>query len=110
MMTLKQFSLTPENIPAVTSWYLADLGEALGKQKLYTNQEPQRLKVLREHALIESAVSSNRIEGVVVDQARIATVIFGKSLLRGRDEEEGRGYRDALKLIPEQGTKLPGSG
>jgi Fic family protein len=106
MKTLQQFASKPETIPASTSWYLADLGEARGKQELFTKQSPQRLKVLREHALIESAVSSNRIEGVNVDQARIATIIFGKSLLRDRDEEEVRGYRDALKLIHEQGAKL----
>lgn len=107
MTTLQQFTSKPETIPASTSWYLADLSEARGKQELFTKQSPQRLKVLREHALIESAVSSNRIEGVTVDQARIGTVIFGKSLLCDRDEEEVRGYRDALKLIHEQDTKLP---
>ena len=107
MKTLEQFASKPETIPASTSWYLADLGEARGKQELFTKQAPQKLKVLREHALIESAVSSNRIEGVTVDKARVATVIFGKSLLRDRDEEEVRGYRDALKLIHEQGAKLP---
>jgi hypothetical protein len=37
---------------------LADLGEARGKQELFTKQSPQRLKALREHALIESAASS----------------------------------------------------
>ena len=84
---LEQFASKPETIPASTSWYLADLGEARGKQELFTKQAPQKLKVLREHALIESAVSSNRIEGVTVDKARVATVIFGKSLLRERDEE-----------------------
>ena len=64
MMTLRQFTHGLDVIPAVTSWYLADLGEARGKQELFTKQSPQRLKALREHALIESAVSSNRIEGV----------------------------------------------
>jgi len=107
MRTLQYFASKPETVPASTSWYLADLGEARGKQELFTKQSPQRLKVLREHALIESAVSSNRIEGVNVDKARIATVIFGKSVLRDRDEEEVRGYRDALKLIHEQGAGLP---
>jgi Fic family protein len=106
MRTLQQFAAKPETIPASTSWYLADLGEARGKQELFTKQSPQRLKVLREHALIESAVSSSRIEGVTVDQSRIGTVIFGKALLKDRDEEEVRGYRDALKLIHEQGAKL----
>lgn len=107
MMTLRQFALKPKTVPASTSWYLADLGEARGKQELFTKQAPQRLKVLREHALIESAVSSNRIEGVTVNQERICTVVFGESLLRDRDEEEVRGYRNALKLIHEHGAKLP---
>lgn len=106
MMTLRQFSSKPESIPSVTSWYLADLGEARGKQELFTKQAPQRLKALREHALIESAVSSNRIEGVTVDQTRVRTIVLGKSHLRDRDEEEVRGYRNALKLIHEQGNKL----
>jgi Fic family protein len=107
MMTLRLFSRTFEFVPATTSWYLADLGEARGKQELFTRQSPQRLKALREHALIESAVSSNRIEGVEVDQSRIATIVFGQPLLRDRAEEEVRGYRRALTWIHEQGAKIP---
>jgi Fic family protein len=107
MMTLRQFAEPPPAVPAVSSWYLADLGQALGKQELFTKQSPQKLKVLREHALIESAVSSNRIEGVEVDQARVATIVFGKALLRDRDEEEVRGYRQALELIHTKGAALP---
>ncbi len=106
-MTLRQFAPGIETVPAATSWYLADLGEARGKQELFTKQSPQKLKILRENALIESAVSSNRIEGIVADKARIATIVFGKSNLRDRNEEEIRGYRDALKLIHEQGSRLP---
>jgi Fic family protein len=106
MKTFQQFEQHIETIPLTTSWYLADLGEARGKQGLFTRQSPQRLKVLREHAIIESAVSSNRIEGVRVDQARVGTVVFGESRLRDRDEEEVRGYRDALKLIHEEGAHL----
>jgi Fic family protein len=106
MMTLKQFSSGLDAVPVATSWYLADIGEAKGKQELYTRQSPQRLKSLKEHALIESAVSSNRIEGVDVDQKRIGTIIFGKSLLHDRSEEEVRGYREALNLIHDAGPKL----
>jgi hypothetical protein len=40
MMTLRQFAVQPETIPAKTSWYLADLGEARGKQELFTKQSP----------------------------------------------------------------------
>jgi hypothetical protein len=41
MMTLRQFALKPETMPSATSWYLADLGEARGKQELFTKQSPQ---------------------------------------------------------------------
>ena len=105
MKTLQQLAST-RNIPTTAAWYLADLSEARGKQELFTKQSPQRLRVLREHALIESAVSSNRIEGVTVDQARVKAVVLAKSPLRDRDEEEIRGYREALDLIHEQHKKL----
>jgi Fic family protein len=107
MITLRQFAKSPPSIPAATSWYLAEVAQALGKQELFTKQSPQKLKVLREHALIESAVSSNRIEGVEVDQGRVGTIVFGKSLLRDRDEEEVRGYREALDLIHTKAATLP---
>lgn len=104
MQTLRRFSLGLESIPAITSWYLADIGEAKGRQALFTRQSPQRLKVLCEHALIESAVSSNRIEGVEVEQKRVDTIVFGHQHLRDRSEKEVRGYREALNLA--QGSKL----
>jgi hypothetical protein len=43
--------------------------------------------------LIESAVSSNRIEGVTVEPRRVRELILGQPLLRDRDEDELRGYR-----------------
>ena len=107
METLNQFSGKPETIPASTAWYIADLAEACGRQKLYTRQVPQRLKALREHALIESTVSSNRIEGIEIDQKRVCTIVFGKPLLRDRDEEEVRGYREALNLIYQDASGMP---
>jgi hypothetical protein len=67
MMTLRQLAAEPPSIPTRAGWYLADLGEAKGKYELFTRQAPQKLKVLREHALIESAISSNRIECVEVE-------------------------------------------
>lgn len=107
MNTLRLFANAGTTVPAGTSWYLADLGEARGKQELFTRQSPQRLKSLREHALIESAVSSNRIEGVTVEPSRVRELILGKPLLRDRDEEEVRGYRDALALVHDNAASLP---
>ena len=56
MMTLWQFSAEPATIPTNTGWYLSDLSKAQGKQELFTHQSPQKLKILHEHALIESAI------------------------------------------------------
>lgn len=109
MMTLRQMASGQSDVPAGVAWALADLGEARGKQELFTRQSPQRLKVLRDHALVESAVSSNRIEGVTIQQARVRPVVMGKGRLRDRDEEEVRGYRNTLRLIHERHTKLPAS-
>lgn len=108
MNTLRLFASKDASVPGSTSWYLADLGEFRGKQELYTRQSPQRLRSLREHAMIESAVSSNRIEGVAVDPSRVRDVLIApKPLFRDRDEEEVRGYRDALKLVHESAAPLP---
>lgn len=83
MMTLRQFATGQAAIPPSTAWYLSDLGEFRGKQELYTRQSPPRLKALREHAMIESAVSSNRIEGISIDPGRVRDILVApKPLFR----------------------------
>jgi Fic family protein len=106
--TLRWFALGRFPLAITTAWYLNDLGELRGKQELYTQQSPQRLKALRESALIESAVSSNRIEGVTVDPARVRDLLAApRPLFRDRDEEEVRGYRDALAWLHKDASVLP---
>ncbi len=107
MKTLELIRDRRLQIPMSVSWYLSDIGHAQGLQELFTRQSPQKLKVMREHAIAQSTVSSNRIEGVEIDQARIGTVVFGHPALKDRDEEEVAGYRDALNLIHSQGASLP---
>ena len=107
MKTLELLQNRMVQIPMSVSWYLSDIGRAQGLQELFLRQSPQRLKVLREHAIAQSAVSSNRIEGVEIDRSRIGTVLFGHPSLRNRDEEEIAGYRNALNLIHSQSQKLP---
>jgi Fic family protein len=105
--TLRSFAAGSLGVPPATAWYLSDLGEFRGQQELYTRQSPQRLKALRESALIESAVSSNRIEGVTVEPDRIRDILAApRPLFRDRDEEEVRGYRDALALIHDSAPDL----
>lgn len=106
MKTFLQFAEKSLEIPLASSWMSSDIAEMKGRQQLFMKQSPQKLKVLREHSIIESAVSSNRIEGVEIDNKRIGTVIFGKKQLKDRNEEEIRGYREALNLIHRNPEKL----
>jgi Fic family protein len=107
MKTLQQLQSAGISVPMQINWQLGDLMEYRGKQALFTRQVPQKLKALREHALIESAVSSNRIEGVEVDQKRIKTLVFGAPAYKDRDEEEVAGYREALNWIHSEASALP---
>jgi Fic family protein len=106
MKTLKSFARAMPQIPTATVWLLNDLAEYRGKQDLFTKQSPQKLEKLREHAIIESAVSSNRIEGVEIDCRRVGAVILGKELLQDRNEEEVRGYQTALAWIHDNSPKI----
>lgn len=107
MKTMQMFQAGDFAIPAAAAWYLSDLGQFQGMQELFTRQSPQRLKVLREHAMIESAVSSNRIEGVKVDADRLKAVLATpRPLFRDRDEEEVRGYRDALAWLHQSAATI----
>ena len=57
--------------------------------------------------MIESAVSSNRIEGVEIAPRRVGTVVFGKGTLQDRNEEEVRGYQKALAWIHRETSAIP---
>jgi Fic family protein len=101
-------SFKPENIklPLGSVWLMNSIAEYKGKQELYVKQSPQMLKTLLETALIESAESSNRIEGVTVDHARLKPLVIGHSKPRDRSEEEVAGYRKALDLIHKKHKSL----
>jgi Fic family protein len=62
-------------------------------------QKPEVPSVLREQAMIQSAESSNRIEGVTVPANRLRPLILGNARPRDRSEEELAGYRRALEWI-----------
>ncbi|MDI6757161.1 MAG: Fic family protein [Endomicrobiia bacterium] len=87
------------NLPLGAVWLMNSIAEYKGKLELYAKQSPQILKTLLETAIIESAESSNRIEGVTVERARLKPLVIGHSKPRDRSEEEVAGYRKALDLI-----------
>jgi len=70
-------------------------------------KSPQVLKALRDAAIIPSAESSNRIEGVTVEPDRLRPLVLGNTRPRDRSEQEVQGYRRALNEIHTRYEKLP---
>jgi Fic family protein len=86
---------------------LVALGECLGKQKLFILQKPETLESLQTVAAIESADSSNRLEGITAPKARIEALVKDTTTPRDRSEQEIAGYRDAMRLIHQNGPDIP---
>lgn len=106
MMTFHHNRFRDFTLSMSTAWLLSDIAEAKGKQELYTRQSPQVLKALREMALVQSAESSNRIEGVTVAADRLRPLVLGNTKPRDRAEQEVQGYRLALNEIHSRHEKL----
>jgi Fic family protein len=85
---------------------LRQLGEAQGRQELFTRQLPEVLKTLRQVASVESTESSNRLEGITVPHPRLEDLVLKASEPRDRSEQEIAGYRDALQLMHESAPEM----
>ena len=99
MMSFRGDRLGSLALPTAVVWFTDEIAEAKGRQALYTRQAPQVLKALRDLALVQSAESSNRIEGVTIDPERLRPLVLGQAKPRDRSEREIFGYRHALNLI-----------
>lgn len=99
MKSLDRDFLEQQTIPLEFAGTLRLLGEYRGKQELFARQTPQVLNTLKEVAIIQSAESSNRIEGVVVDEKRLKDLLEKKTTPKDRSEAEVVGYRDVIARI-----------
>jgi Fic family protein len=75
------------------------LHEYRGREQLYTQQARQALGTLKEVAIIRSAESSNRIEGVEAPPERIKKLMQESAAPETRSEQAIAGYRDVLSVI-----------
>jgi Fic family protein len=99
MYSFRATRLADLALPQGVVWMLETLAASRGRQELFEHQSPQVLETLREMALIESAESSNRIEGVTVNRDRLRPLVIGDARPLDRPEEEIVGYRRALDWI-----------
>ena len=86
---------------------LRQLGEYRGKQELYYRKSPSALASLRQHAMIESVESSNRLEQITAPRQRIVGLVREKTVPKDRSEQEIAGYVEALRLIQATHAQLP---
>lgn len=87
--------------------YVAQIHEYKGRQELYLKQTPDTLDRLIEIAKIQSAETSNEIEGIRTTSTRLKQLCADKTTPRNRDESEILGYRDVLNTIHESYEYIP---
>jgi len=82
---------------------ISEIDEFKGKWQAINTLSPDRLKMLKKSATIESIASSTRIEGVQLTDAQVETLLSSlrKKSFKSRDEEEVVGYSDAMDFILE---------
>ncbi len=85
---------------------LLEIGSFKGKQALYGEQLPDVLKAMRKIAQVESAESSNRIEGIEAPRKRIQGLVLENTNPENRSEQEIAGYRDALALVHDSALEM----
>ncbi|QUE87282.1 Fic family protein [Exiguobacterium alkaliphilum] len=94
-------------LPMETVRLIGRINEYKGKQDLYKQQAPQILNTLRDVAVIQSTKASNAIEGIVVTESRLHTIMSKTSDPADRSEAEIAGYRDVLNLIHASAQDIP---
>ncbi len=87
--------------------YLTTIHEYKGKQKLLADRHADVLVDLIEVAKIQSAESSNKIEGIYTSDERLKKIVMDKTVPRSRNEREIAGYRDVLNTIHENYEHIP---
>ena len=104
MESLQKARITPELVKAI-----GEIDEFKGRWATLGNLAPERLRVLRRIATIESVGSSTRIEGVRLTDDEIERLLSGVQTqsFRTRDEQEVAGYAELMELIFESYGDIP---
>ena len=96
-MKIFDYTKIPEKllVPEIVQM-IGCIHEHKGKQELFLEANIDELKTLLEVALIQSAGSSNRIEGIFTSDRRLEELVSQKAEPHNRSEQEIAGYREVL--------------
>ena len=89
------------SIPVNIYHHIAKIHEYKGKQELYVENYPDVLEQMVDVAKIQSTKSSNAIEGIYTNDARLKELMNQTAEPQNRNEEEIAGYRHVFDLIHE---------
>lgn len=86
---------------------LCSISKYQGRQDLFLDTSPEILKDLLKYAKFNSVISSNRIEGINIDQKAEDKLLKNKLSPVSRSEKEVAGYRGVLELIHANNKYIP---
>lgn len=101
MREFNYLKLMELSLPVNIYHTIAKIHEYKGKQELYVKNHPDVLDKMIDVAKIQSTKSSNAIEGIYTNDARLNELMNKKAEPRNRNEEEIAGYRHVLDIIHE---------
>lgn len=93
--------------PMETVHLITKINEYKGKQELYKQQAAQILDTLKNMAIIQSTKASNAIEGIIITDSRLKSIMESKTDPLDRSEGEIAGYRDVLQLVHASYEAIP---
>ena len=99
---LKDYSITSKLIGLSNV-----IAESNYKIKLQKSEYPYAYFKLHEKAVIDSTISSSRIEGIQTSEIRSKELLIDNSKPLTHDEEEISGYKDAIVYISEHYNEMP---
>ncbi len=94
MISFRNEKLKNFPIPAGSVWLMTDIAQSKGRQELYSRQTPQLLKSMKDMALVQSAESSNRIEGITIRPDRLPPLFLEMS---GQKTDQKKKYKAIAK-------------
>ena len=104
---MRKFDYSPLmelSLPVSMYHTIAQIHEYKGRQTFYVENYPDNPDILEgmiDVAKIQSAKSSNAIEGIYTNDARLQELMKKKTEPKNRNEEEIAGYRYVLDMIHE---------
>ena len=101
MREFNYLKLMELSLPVNIYHTIAKIHEYKGKQELYIKNYPDVLDKMIDVAKIQSTKSSNAIEGIYTNDARLNELMNKKAEPKNRNEEEIAGYRHVLDIIHE---------